>query len=212
MDDLGDHGALDALKRLTSPQNGKNRLMNRPIERDREILRLLLEGDTYASIGQRFGISKQRVKQIAVKFGAGPRYGVARKCSNCGALFCGSRPEHTRTPEHKALVVAARERRFWGRVRKRDDGCWDYAGHHGPEGYARCGKPDKYAHRKAYRLAVGPIPDDLEIDHLCRYRGCVNPSHLEPVTHRVNLLRSPITVAGINYRKTHPEFEGIAEG
>ena len=47
------------------------------------------------------------------------------------------------------------------------------------------------AHRVAYELLVGPIPEGLELDHLCRDRRCVNPQHLEPVTHRENLLRAP---------------------
>jgi hypothetical protein len=45
------------------------------------------------------------------------------------------------------------------------------------------------AHRFAYELLVGPIPDGLDLDHLCRVRACVNPAHLEPVTRRENLLR-----------------------
>lgn len=46
------------------------------------------------------------------------------------------------------------------------------------------------AHRYAYTLIVGPIPDDLTIDHLCRVTYCVNPEHLEPVPKGVNTLRS----------------------
>ena len=46
-----------------------------------------------------------------------------------------------------------------------------------------------YAHRFAYELWVGPIPDGLHLDHLCRVRHCVNPDHLEPVTHKENILR-----------------------
>lgn len=44
-------------------------------------------------------------------------------------------------------------------------------------------------HRVTYELLVGPIPDGLQLDHLCRVRGCVNPAHLEPVTPRENTLR-----------------------
>jgi hypothetical protein len=45
------------------------------------------------------------------------------------------------------------------------------------------------AHRFAYELMVGPIPEDLELDHLCGVRECVNPRHLEAVTHLVNVRR-----------------------
>lgn len=57
-------------------------------------------------------------------------------------------------------------------------------------------------HRWAYELLVGPIPEGLTIDHLCRSPSCVRPSHLEPVTRRENNLRSN-NVGGVNARKTH---------
>jgi hypothetical protein len=59
------------------------------------------------------------------------------------------------------------------------------------------------AHRVAYELLVGPIPDGLVLDHLCRNTRCINPHHLEPVTVRENTLRSPIALSAINARKTH---------
>lgn len=45
------------------------------------------------------------------------------------------------------------------------------------------------AHRLAYEFAKGPIPEGLELDHLCRVRSCINPDHLEAVTHEVNVRR-----------------------
>ncbi|GHJ59171.1 hypothetical protein NOK12_16890 [Nocardioides sp. OK12] len=58
------------------------------------------------------------------------------------------------------------------------------------------------AHRWSYEHHVGPIPEGLHLDHLCRNRACVNPEHLEPVTVSANLLRS-VEVGKSNARKTH---------
>lgn len=57
------------------------------------------------------------------------------------------------------------------------------------------------AHRFAYELCVGVIPDGMTLDHLCRVRHCVNPDHLEPVSLRENVMRGTSTSA-INSRKT----------
>lgn len=68
------------------------------------------------------------------------------------------------------------------------DGCWPWEGRRDVDGYGCAGM--KLAHRMVYELCRGPIPDGLEIDHLCRNTLCVRPSHLEPVTHAVNMARS----------------------
>ena len=63
-------------------------------------------------------------------------------------------------------------------------------------------KVPRFAHQWIYEQVIGTVPDGLELDHLCRTRNCVRPDHLEPVTHRENIVRSPITPMGINARKT----------
>ncbi len=61
-----------------------------------------------------------------------------------------------------------------------------------------------YAHRLAYEHACGPVPDGLELDHLCRQRCCCNPDHLEPVLHATNMQRCDKEAAGrLNRSKTH---------
>lgn len=64
------------------------------------------------------------------------------------------------------------------------------------------GAERRLAHRVAYEQAHGPIPAGLEIDHLCRNPLCVNPDHLEAVTHRENVLRG-VGPTALNARKTH---------
>jgi len=51
------------------------------------------------------------------------------------------------------------------------------------------GSTTQAAHRAFYEALVGTIPSELELDHLCRVRACVNPDHLEPVTRQTNVLR-----------------------
>jgi hypothetical protein len=93
--------------------------------------------------------------------------------------------------------------RFWARV-EQGPACWPWAGFRSPRGYGRFTIDGRghQAHRIAYELVVGPIPDGLQLDHLCRNRGCVNPAHLEPVTSRENTLRGD-TLPARNVTKTH---------
>lgn len=80
--------------------------------------------------------------------------------------------------------------RFYAKVDKGGQ-CWLWTGAINGHGYGhiKIAGRMQYAHRVAYELEVGPIPDGLVLDHLCRNRSCVNPDHLEPVPHRANVLR-----------------------
>jgi hypothetical protein len=89
-----------------------------------------------------------------------------------------------------AISYATLDQALWSRVEK-TDGCWLWGGAksfgYGQLTFRRKGYK---AHRLAYELLVGPIPDGLQIDHLCRVRNCVNPEHLEPVTQLENQRRT----------------------
>lgn len=63
------------------------------------------------------------------------------------------------------------------------------------------GKRNRHAHVGVYESEVGAIPNGMEIDHLCRNTLCVNPKHLEPVSHRINVLRG-ISPGALNAKKT----------
>ena len=80
---------------------------------------------------------------------------------------------------------------FKSKMEERSNGCWEWTGSSHKQGYGQIRVKGKLvlAHRLAYETLVGVIPEGLEIDHLCRNPKCVNPSHLEPVTHQENCQR-----------------------
>ena len=95
--------------------------------------------------------------------------------------------------------------RFWSKVDvSAPNECWEWTAGRNSTGYGtfRIGRDMRGAHRVAYELSVGPIPEGLQIDHLCRNVTCVNPAHLEPVTQRENSLRG-VSPAAVNATKTH---------
>jgi len=82
--------------------------------------------------------------------------------------------------------------RFFAKVEMERSGCWSWRGSQiNNYGQLRIDKAPYVAHRVTWLSLVGPIPDGLQVDHLCRNRACCNPEHLEPVTRSVNLRRIP---------------------
>jgi hypothetical protein len=95
--------------------------------------------------------------------------------------------------------------RFEAKYRIEDSGCWQWTGATNagygiiapPGGLGKKARDPKarplLAHRVSYELHVGPIPEGLHLDHLCRNPGCVNPGHLDPVPAVQNALRGSMT-------------------
>lgn len=110
--------------------------------------------------------------------------------------------------EHIAKRVASNKRKprklvdieykLLKKILKREDGCWEWLGAvfkkaHGNYGQIRMGRKGedkvRFSHRVSYEHYIGEVPRGLELDHLCRNTLCVNPQHLEPVTHYENMRR-----------------------
>jgi len=120
---------------------------------------------------------------------------LGSRCSQAvkGRGWCGK--HYARWQRHgdplKVLVIMGDDvTRFWSYV-DASGPCWEWTGATFREGYGMFqvdGAP-VLTHRYVWELLVGPIPEGLEIDHLCRVRHCVNPDHLEPVTSAENSRR-----------------------
>lgn len=102
-----------------------------------------------------------------------------------------SRWQRNGDPEVGRGLRGSPEKRFWAKVQK-TDGCWEWTAGLANGGYGAfwlAGRRYVKAHRFAYEHLVGPIPEGMQIDHLCRNPPCVNPAHLEVVTQQVNVAR-----------------------
>jgi hypothetical protein len=118
----------------------------------------------------------------------------------------------------ETLPHLSTEERFWTKVNKNGPvpaacphlgPCWCWTAGLDAYGYGQFkptgSRQNLKAHRFAYELLVGPIPEGLTIDHLCRIQRCVNPAHMEPTTMTENLRRRPKHDA---CKHGHPYAEG----
>jgi hypothetical protein len=114
-------------------------------------------------------------------------------------------------PYHHSLMPDTWQDRFWEKVHKTDT-CWHWTGAKSG-GYGRFGTGQHtngttQAHRIAYELVVGLIPEGMVLDHFLHRKGCVgpacvNPAHLRPCSQKVNAHNSDETWASHNVAKTH---------
>jgi hypothetical protein len=118
-------------------------------------------------------------------------------------------------------------RKFWALVDKNGPlpenrpelgPCWLWTGTITGTGYGKFHMQDQGkmrqlpAHRLTYQALRGPIPEGLDLDHLCRVRKCVNPWHAEAVSRRINVLRG-VGLTAQNAAKTHcPQGHAYTDG
>ena len=130
-------------------------------------------------------------------------------CPDCGRTIKGYGPYTLHKPQGQPCkaTASACNARFWKHVQKTHR-CWLWTSQVGnPDGYGRfsvCNRP-VLAHRFAYETLVGPIPAGKEIDHLCRVRRCVKPSHLQVVSTFENQRRG-IGVRGFRLTERQVRF------
>ena len=117
--------------------------------------------------------------------------------------FCSIRCANRRgTPEERSARARHKVKRAypwrWSipeqwYIPEPNTGCWLWLGGLNQKGYPQFKHQQRTwrAHRFMYERAKGPLPEGLTLDHLCRVRSCVNPDHLEPVTHAENCRRRP---------------------
>ena len=127
---------------------------------------------------------------------------VAKVCAVCGATFTRQRGEgDARWARRKLCGHACRgafnERPVAERLESQrhideTTGCWSWTGAGHGNGYAAITILGRraYVHRVSHELYIGPIPEGMDVDHLCFNRLCFNPAHLEAVTRAENLRRA----------------------
>lgn len=140
---------------------------------------------------------------------------VPATCGKCGNDTLVTENQHRRHIYHCPTCVekvrAARagrktvDQRFFEKVHM-TDGCWLWMGHRNSTNYGtfRDHGKTQLAHRVAYERIVGPIPEGLVIDHLCRNPPCVRPDHMETVTNYVNTI-----IRGVWVRRTPPRVQAL---
>lgn len=118
---------------------------------------------------------------------------ASKPCAQCGQLITGMPSVVDR---RKYCSTACLATAFTGTPEKalknyrEEKGCWLWQGTlRAGYGRVKIGGRLQEAHRASYEHHVGPIPEGLVVDHLCRNRSCINPAHLEPVTEMENIRR-----------------------
>lgn len=140
----------------------------------------------------------------------GMKHSALFQSEDAARIFVSVTPHRTRESCGRGPADEPLDQRIRRLSKCDENGCWIWQGTIMNSGYGQIGvrvgggkQRTTGAHRVSYETFVGPIPEGLVIDHLCRVRPCVNPNHLDVVTNRENTMRSPIAIGRENALKTH---------
>jgi hypothetical protein len=149
-------------------------------------------GGVYCSVPCRaIGAGKTRSGPNAVNWKGGVR---TRNCALCGKPFTFRPSQEKRRANafcSRACADTAKRREPYPEDRGYATLCIIWPGFKNQDGYAQSDIGP--LHRAMYEATYGPVPQGMEMDHLCKQRDCINPDHVEPVTHTENIRRSAAT-------------------
>lgn len=172
-----------------------------------------VECENCGGLGRFIGIASQEWEQCHCR-GSGRRYLVGFCHCGCGGKTTISERTDSRRGWikgepirfiHGHRLILPLEIRFWLLVNKNGPGgCWLWTRNASGNGYCyiTTDQGKKGVHVVSYEMLVGPIPEGMQLDHLCRVHPCVNPDHLEVVTQTENILRGQ-GFSAKHARKTH---------
>lgn len=130
--------------------------------------------------------------------------------------FASAQAAHLPTPLRR-LPNLLNSSRLWTRITWESSDCWIWTGGRNAQGYGVISLTAAFvryrypAHRVLYERLIGPIPEGLQLDHLCRVHACVRPDHLEPVTNRENTMRGNAPMAVVARTGVCPRGHSLAD-